>query len=72
MRGQIFFMNKQQNPSTATELIHLALRIVIEKIRVCKTGSEELLTGSEELLIDCGKLQYSSRNLQAIFSKLQR
>ena len=36
MRGQIFFINKQQNPSTATELIHLALRIVIEKIRVCK------------------------------------
>ena len=36
------------------------------------TGSEELLTGSEELLIDCGKLQYSLRNLQAIFSKLQR
>ena len=37
-----------------------------------KSIREELLTGSEELLIYCGKLQYSSRNLQAIFSKLQR
>ena len=36
------------------------------------TGSEELLTGSEELLIDCGKLQYSSRNLQALFSKIAK
>ena len=35
-------------------------------------GSEELLTGSEELLTDFGKLQYSSRDLQAMFSKLQR
>ena len=33
-------------------------------------GSEELLTGSEEFLIALANLQYSSGDLQRIFSKL--